>query len=174
MSFLDYLKINSALTWKQTDFQNDVLILEQGDLSNDERFDSGTGVNQANKSFLSASSLGIGEKRQFDLFNLTRQMFGGNISTNFSGDFVKVLYVENLNTGIGQDLYLCATGTGGFTQLMGMSYLGQTIKPSSYAIFYDMIEGFPISTGERYLYLQDINNLSGINYELAIFGVSLD
>lgn len=173
MSFIDYLKINSSLTWRQLDVQNDVIILEDGKSLLSDRYIDGTGISEVNKGFFKASTVPSGEKIQFDYFNLTRSMFGVSTSTNFSGDSVKLLYIENLSTGAGKDLFVCGTGVGGFTNLLGYSYLGFIVKPSSYAIFYDLINGFPISTGERYLYLQDINgNSGGISYELATFGVS--
>lgn len=173
MSFLDYLKINSSLTWRQLDVQNNVLVLEDGKSLLSDKFSDGSGTSKVNKSFATTSTILSGQKIQFDYFNLTRSIFGNDVSTSFSGDHVKVLYIENLSTEQGQDLFVNATGIGGFTNLLGYSYLGFNIKPSSYAIFYDLIEGFPISTGERYLYLQDINgNSGGISYELATFGVS--
>lgn len=173
MSFLDYLKINSSLTWRQLDIQNNVLVLEDGKSLLTDRYVSGTGVSQINKGYSTVSVIPSGQKTQFDYFNLTRSIFGSSTSTNFSGDKIKLLYIENLETGVGKDLFVCSTGIAGFTNILGYSYLGFMIKPSSYAIFYDLINGFPISTGERYLYLQDINgNSGGISYEFATFGVT--
>lgn len=175
MPFVDYLKLSSSLQWQQRDVQNDVFVIEEGRLNLSTRFAGGTGTNQLNKSYLGSDNIPSGQTTQFDLMNLTRSLFGSDININFSGDNVKVIYVENLSTGTGQDLFVCATGTAGFTQLLGYSYLGTVIKPGSYRMFYDLIDGFPIFTGERYLYLSDINgNSGGIDYELGIFGVDFE
>lgn len=170
MSFLEYLKINSALTWRQTEFTNNVLLLEQGSIAFSNNLTSGTGIGQVNKSYFDAYTLNTGENLQLDLFNLNRSIFGKNLQINFSGDNLKLLIIENTSTGINQDIFLCGTGTAGLTNPLSWDYLGVIIKPKSYYITIDRNTGWEISTGERVLYIQDINDTAP-SYEIGIFGV---
>jgi len=171
MSFIQYLDLVSSLKWHQTDIVNDTLLFEDANLTISDRFTSGTGADQVNKAFYTNGELSSGQNLQFDLFSLNRTIFDKQITTDFSGDNLKLFYVENTSTGVGQDLFVCATGSGGISHSFGYGYLGWIIKPQSYSIFFDRNIGYAVNSTARYFYINDISGNSP-SYQIALFGVT--
>lgn len=166
------LNTSSTLTWFQRETYGDITNVEYGNLLNSLVWHSGTGYGQLNKSFFNTGIVQSGQNLQVDLFNLERHIFGKLFTASFNGDNIKLFYLENTSSGTNQDLFFCATGENSLTNLFSYSYLGHTIKPSSYIIFADRGNGALCDTNDRYFYLWDINGTGPIRYEIGIFGVS--
>lgn len=173
MSFLENATINYEFAWVQADrSRGDTVILDNGSVDYSYLFDSGIGIGQVNAVWHATGILNVGEQKQFDLFALPRNIFGSVINTNLSGGSVKAIIVENLNTGVNQNIVFNNSGTAGFTAPFQTGNVYLNIAPeSTFAISNKF--GYPVSTGQRYFYLKDINYSGSIQYEIAIIGVAL-
>lgn len=169
MAFLQNGTINNTISWVSRDSSNnEVTVLDQGEIDYSRILTSGTGVGQANSVHYASGLLTSGITQQFDLFSLNRPLFGSTLTTNFSGGKVKVLNIENLTSGL--LLHFITTGSNAFSgTLMGGS--GLTIMPLSYLSMIDL-SGFNITTGNRYFYLKNFNN-TGVSYQISILGNTL-
>ena len=170
MSIGNDLELSSSIQWKQRQNIGDVIILEDGSISYNNTLLSGTGNGQVNSAFALASGLPSGGVVRFDLFNLTRNIFGHPIATNFSGGQIKQFFLKNLSTGNGHHFMMLGTGVAGYTHLFSYSYLGVELKPQSYISFNGGRIGHTVTSGDRYIYLWDCSG-SGCRYNIGIFGV---
>lgn len=159
---MDSLELNSTIQWRQFDFKNDSIILEQGILSSDILLSSGIGIGQVNQVFYAGS--GISGIKQYDLHNLKKSVFGHELNINLSGGKVKVFCLKNNSNS---NLFFISTGQAGFTDMFGWGYLGQFIKPSGNILYYDLNQGYLVDSGSRYFYLSGI-----ADYELGMFLVN--
>ena len=133
---------------------------------------SGSGV--INQSFFTYGFLNSGTTQRFDTINLTGSGVTGSV--NFSGGYIKLLLIENTTTsGDGYivsnyDINLYGTGVAGLIQPFSSGYLKQTIPIDSFKIFYNPNSGYPISTGERYFYLNGGPVSGGTTFNMTILG----
>lgn len=172
MSFLESAIISSSLNWTQKDSsRGDTIILDNGAIKYNYLFASGSDVGQVNTIWTTTGTLDVGEQRQFDLFALQRSMFGGIITTNFNGGSIKGIIIENLNTGLNQNLVFNTSGANAFSSPFQTGNVSINISPESAFVLGNKF-GYPVSTGQRYFYLKDINYSGGTLYEIAIVGVS--
>lgn len=171
MGYLENATLNYNLSWVQSDTVNESKLIDNGSVKFETVYTSGTGIGQVNSVWYANGTLEVGEQKQFDLFSLSRSVFGGSIITNLSGGSVKAIIVTNLNTGINQNIVFNTSGVAAFNQPMqtGAAYIN--IAPESNFSFNNKF-GYPVTTGQRYFYLKDIN-YSGVSYEIAILGVRL-
>lgn len=170
MSYVNTFTVNTSIDWRQTSNINETYIIEQGDIDNTNIFTSGTGNSQVNVGYFLEKTLSSGENFQVDLSNLEQSIFHQTYYANLTGTYLKFLYIENKNTGAGQDLFVCATGTSGLTHPFGYGYLGFYIKPAAAFMITDRNTGYLINTGNRYFNIQDISGQS-VQFNMAIFGV---
>lgn len=158
---MDDIEINLSIKWKKLDIDKEVVLLEQANVVDTYKLTTGTGINQINSTFYTSGNLNSGYQR-FDLFNLERRIFGQKLITNYSGANIKFLYIKNNSP---YKMFLAGTGTNGFADMLGWSYLGHFIAPHSHFLSFDFISGYKVSNSQRYFYL------SGIQYELGLLAV---
>lgn len=171
MGYLENATLNNEISWVQSDNINDITLIDNGSVKYSHLFTSGTGVSQVNCVWYYNGTLNTGEQKQFDLFSLTRSIFGGTVLTSLSGGSVKAIIVNNLNTGYNQNLVFNTSGINAFNQPVQSGAVYITISPESSFGFSNKF-GYNVTTGQRYFYLQDRNS-SGVSYEVAILGVKL-
>lgn len=167
-SYLQNSTINNTISWTQRDTSNnEVTVIDQGQIDYEQLFPSGTGTAQNSAVFYTSGTITASQSLTFDLFNLSRSVFGSTLISNFSGGKIKVLNVENLTSGY--ILTFLTTGTSAFSgTLLGGS--GLNIYPQSYISMINL-SGWSISPS-RYFYLRNPNN-TGINYQISILGNTL-
>ena len=168
MSYVENSVVNNSLTWTQSDTQAGARVIDVVEIEYQELFTSGTGAGQVSSVFYTTGTLTAAETKQFDLFSLTRSVFGASLTTNFSGSKVKVINITNISTGAGYIMNLLVTGTSPFTMNFLGSSSGIVLYPDSYHTAINLT-GFSITTGNRYFYLKNTIS-SGIGYQVSIIG----
>ena len=170
MSTIGTLNVENSIRWTTytTESYLDSTIQYRSIFSDE--LSSGSNLN---KTYFSLGSIPSGQTLLFDMFNLT----GSGISTpvNFSGGNMILFCLENTSTGISSvdNITLYGTGANGLIQPFESGYLGTTVYPSSYKIFYNPNSGygFPITTTGQYFYIKAGTPFSGFsNYRLTIAG----
>lgn len=170
MSFLSEATLSTEITWTQRDnTHGDSVLIDNGDVSYSYLFGSGNSLGNVNSVWYTSGVLSTGQQLQFDLFSLTRNVFGGSIVTNLSGGYVKALIVNNLSTGINQNIVFNSSGALAFNTPYQSGAVYLDISPESTYILINKF-GYSVNTGQRYFYLNDAI-LSGMQqYEIAILG----
>lgn len=168
MSFLENATLNADLSWVQSDNINDTKLIENGSVSLQYLYSSGTGVGQVNCVWYSTGQVPLSDFVLFNMYSLTRSFFGGTINTSLSGGKLKCLILKNLNTGVGESFVFNGNTfldpfNGGPAQI--------TIEPESVFTINNKF-GYPILSGNKTFSLSDPAGASPL-YEIAILGVKL-
>lgn len=170
MNFLESANVNNTLSWTQSDRSNsDIILIDNSQIKYNYIYNSGSGYGEANIVWYATDTLTTGQNKQIDMFNLVRNVFGSNLLINLSGGYLKAISIENLNTGLNQDIRLGFTGTGAFNSPFESGSIYVNV-PAESNFSLNSKAGYPINTGQRYLYIFDKNSSGNINYEIAILG----
>lgn len=111
--------------------------------------------------------LSPGDSTQIDLYALDQTTFGTTQSIQFTG--VKNFTVFNTSETEGYDFTVAATGSNSCTNLFNGGSGNLLVKPTSGFIYNDPFSGFVVSSGNRYVYLNDSG--SGVTYSVLVFGL---
>jgi hypothetical protein len=128
----------------------------------------GTGVNKINNAISITGVLSSGGRTTIDLYSIPQTTFNTTQNVQFTG--VKNITIHNLSTGLGYDFSIRSTGTNACTNLFNGGSGNLLVKPYSAFTYNDPFSGFVVSTGQRFVYLQDAG--SGVNYKLLVLGMA--
>jgi len=157
---------SAGLSWNSVDTnQSQARITDIGSVSIEYNHTAGSGTGTTNAFYHQVATLPSGGVDSFDLFSLNRTAFNANLNVNFSGGFIHDFIIVN-NNGSGS-IYLRATGVAGFTDILAGN-TGIEIKPLSSYHYNNLLTGFEVGTGQRYLYINDGG--LGNSYGLAWIG----
>lgn len=167
------LSLSSVVTvkaeWNQTDTQQ----------SNSRYSDIGsvnyaTGLNSTNSQINlihhDIRTIPSGQQSEIlDLFALSRSLFSGTNTVNFSGAGIKTIAIENISSGVGRDLTIRNTGLAGFGEPFGYS-TGFPVPALSPEIRHNHLSSWSVHTGARYLNINNQNTGQTLGYEILILG----
>lgn len=128
----------------------------------------GSGTNQINNAISITGVLLSGGRTTIDLYSIPQTTFNTVQNVQFTG--VKNITIHNLSTNRGYDFSIRATGTNACTNLFNGGSGNLLVKPNSAFTYNDPFSGFVVSTGQRFVYLQDAG--SGVNYKLLVLGMT--
>ncbi len=153
------------LNWTQTDTGlGDNQARDSVTMSRTTQLTDGTGLSQANKVFYGTGLLAPGGSDTIDFQNLSRNLFGNNISLSLDGGWLKFLSVENTSTGANQFIELdntIAQGQTGYAQSTVIP-----IYPSGIMAFSNPLSGWVINSSNRYVRINDGG--AGSTFEIGI------
>ena len=127
----------------------------------------GSGNNQITNAVSVTGQLSSGGFVSIDLYSLSQTTFGSTQSIQFTG--IKHFNVFNTSTTAGYDFFVRATGTNACTNLFNGGTGNLIVKPYSSFCYNDPYSGFVVSTGQRYIHLNDGG--SGVAYKLIVLGL---
>ena len=130
-------------------------------------FSYGVSGNQVTNAASATGVITSGGSVQIDLYSLDQTTFNSTQPISFTG--VKNFSVFNLDTEEGYDITISATGTDACTNLFNGGSGNLLVKPTSGFIYNDPFSGFVVSSGNRYVYLNDSG--SGVTYSVLVFGL---
>jgi hypothetical protein len=128
---------------------------------------SGSGIGAINNIASLSGTLNSGISTQIDLHSFDQSTIKGSQSIAFTG--VKSFSVYNTSTIQGYDFEIQATGTHACTNLFNGGSGNLIIKPYASFQYNDRFTGFPVTSTNRYLYLNDLG--SGVSYKIFVFGI---
>ena len=128
---------------------------------------SGSGVSAINNVASISGTLNSGLSTQIDLYSFDQSTIKNSQSISFTG--VKNFSVYNTSTTEGYDFEIQATGTHACTNLFNGGSGNLMIKPYSSFQYNDRFSGFPVTSTNRYVYLNDLG--SGVSYKVFVFGI---
>ena len=88
--------LTSKFEWSSIDSQDNVRIVDAGNVGNTYEFVAGTGEGQTNTLFHSSGA--ITSSRHYTLHNLTQTLFGNTMTIDFSGGVINAIILENTST----------------------------------------------------------------------------
>lgn len=159
--------VSTSLSWNAVDTtEGQARITDIGSIATEFTFAAGTGTGNVNGHYHAVETLPSGGVSTIDLFNLTRVVFGAQLTTNFSGGYVQDLILKNNSaTGI---IYIRATGTSAFTGPFGGLTGNIPVYPQSSFHLNNFLDGWAVNTGQRYLQIAD--DAYGCQFGFAIIG----
>jgi hypothetical protein len=159
--------ISSSLSWSATDTtQGQARVSDIGSIAVEYSFAAGTGTGQVNGEYNQVATLTSGGFVEYDLFVLTREILGAQLTTSFSGGYVQDLIVKNYNaTGV---IYIRTTGSNAFTNIFGGGSGNIPIYPESAFHLNNVLTGWAVNTGQRYIQIHDAG--TGCLFGFAIIG----
>lgn len=164
--------ITAKISWNQQDTdQVQSTANDLGGVSYEENLTAGSGNEQVNTLWHDVRTLPSGGEETLDLFSLTRELFNGSFSVSFSGGNIKGLEIKNINTNVGADIRLRATGSNAFTVPWDGGSGNNAINAKSPLQLANLITGWDVTESQRYLQVVDIGG-SGVQYYIGIVGVS--
>ena len=175
--------LNLNLSWSQSDpdaYNSSNTYTDAGTYSYNRNYSSGTGstpagYSVAGKLWHESRILNSGETRIYSLTGLNTTIFSGSFYTSFNN--VKTFYVENLSTGVGQNISVYATGTNGFSGIFNSQSGNYIVGPKSPFIFSNFLTGWAIYSGNSDLTIKDLGGVtgtgapSGCYIRIAIVGI---
>ena len=163
--------INVTVSYTQTQTQGSRSLTDTGSLVNTINFTNGSGSGQANDLYHTTGVLASGGRHVFDFAALNTSLFNYDATISFSGGSVKVLAIENLSTGVAADIRIATTGSNALTSIFNGGSGNIPIKPAGSYVYTNKYSGIPITSSQRYLYLDDTGGL-GASFEILVIGVT--
>jgi len=170
--FLENAIVNNTISWVQRDTTNvQILLIDNSKLSSSYLYTSGTGIGKANSIYYTTGTLSATSSTLFDLYSLTRNVFGSILTTSLSGGSLKGLLIKNANTGTDQFITFSTTGANSLTSPFSNTGCNLYIYADASFGFSNKF-GYSVTSGQRYFRLNNVNS-TGISYEMTILGVEL-
>ncbi len=104
-----------------------------------------------------------------DLSSLRFTLFDQEGTVSFNK--IRGIIVKNQSESSGDIITIAATGSNAFTRPFNGGSGNQPVYAKSAANFYNPIEGWTVDSTHKYLSIRN-ETVSGINYEIAIVGVT--
>lgn len=158
---------SASTSFSLTDINNGASITLSDAASLSSSYSYGSGTNQITNAVSLTGQLSSGGFVSIDLYSLSQTTFGSTQSIQFTG--IKHFNVFNTSTTAGYDFFVRATGTNACTNLFNGGTGNLIVKPYSSFCYNDPYSGFVVSTGQRYIHLNDGG--SGVAYKLIVLGL---
>jgi len=173
MSIVTQATIQAAIAWTQTDTPNSLFttstVADAGSVSFAKILSSGTGISQINNLWWDTTgTVPTGQLVTLDFSNINRTILGSTLESNFGN--IKAIIIENQSSGLTESIYVTATGSG-FNYMFNGIASGLIVPPLSPAMFINYRQGWTVDAGHKVLQLNNLNNVTGINYRAAVMGV---
>lgn len=160
--------IDSNVFWVEKDSSGDTLIIQHGQMMFNLIYTSGTGTQQVNHFFNLSTGLSSGGSITLDLFDLTTTFFGEPFNFSLNGGKMKVLCVENLETGISQEVTIGFNGSNRFKLPFYAGDVDIMLGPQTNFLLSNKT-GWNVNSTNRYIDLTDAGGLSA-DIEISILG----
>lgn len=160
--------IDTNVFWTEKDSSGDTLIISHGQMQYNLIYTSGTGTQQVNRFFNLSTGLSSGGSITLDLFNLTTTFFGEPFNFSLNGGKIKVLCVENLETGTSQEVTVGFNGSNRFKLPFYGTNTDIMLGPQTNFLLSNKI-GWNVNSSNRYIDLTDIGGISS-DIEISILG----
>ena len=158
---------SNRLSFTLTDTQANTSLSLSDSVSSTTSYTYGTGINQITNTATITGVLSSGGSNQIDLYAFNQTTFDSSQSVQFTG--VKNFSVYNTSSTEGYDFAISATGANACTNLFNGGSGNLLVKPNSGFTYNDPYSGFTVSTGQRYVYLNDLG--SGVTYKVFVLGL---
>lgn len=166
MAITTISSLTTTLNWTQTDAASGSNARDVVTVESKENLTNGTGTGQSNTVWFGSGTLNSGSNTTFDLYDLTRSIFGATLTTSFASGNIKLLSVKNTSVGSGQSLFVDNSLTNGFTRYSTGDAIIKVPPGSSFTISNN--EGYDTSLANRYIRLVDDGQAA--SYEIGIVG----
>jgi hypothetical protein len=158
---------SNRLSFTLTDTQLNTSLSLNDSISSVTSYTYGTGVNEITNAATITGVLPSGGSTQVDLYSFPQTTFDSSQSIQFTG--VKNFSVYNTSTTEGYDFTVASTGSNACTNLFNGGSGNLLVKPYSGFTYNDPYDGFVVSSGQRYVYLDDLG--SGVTYKIFVLGL---
>lgn len=160
------------LLWSQTDTEggDNKSVTDNSSLGASEVWTTGTGTSQnVNTVYLDAGELNAGQTVAYDLTDLTRTLFNGELNTSFSGGKIRGLCIENSTAEDMAPILFSATGANAFNEPWNNSDTSVPIYPNACVIQTNSYSGYDCNASNRMFYLTNL--ATGVSsYEIGVVG----
>ena len=129
----------------------------------------GSGDGEANIAWHTIQTLASGGVHNYDLHDLSFEVYNNSFSVSFSGSYIKGFIVKNNAEDSDCDIAISCTGVNIFNDPCNFGDAEFVVKRSS-ALLWTNTDGWYIDGNNRYFSIKDYG--SGVNYELGIIGIS--
>jgi len=158
------------LSWQNIDTESSTsnTVTDEGSFLYSRTFSSGTGYGQINNIWHGVTTLTSGASQQYNMSGLAYNVFSGTFYKNFSN--VRCFFLENYNSGVGENIAVRATGTVAWTNIFNGGSGDLLVGPKTPLILGNYMTGVPVSTGNNSLWINNLSN-TGITIKVGVLGL---
>ena len=168
--------LNISLSWSDTDTNNaNSTYSDIGSYICSRVFQTGNVYSNIGQLWHETRNLTSGEIRTYNMSALPVSIFSGSYNTNFST--IKLIYLENLATGTGQNISVYAIGLSGFSGIFNGNSGNILVPSKSPWVFMSYLTGIPTSATNNTLTIKDLGGVtgtgvpSGCQIRIGVFGI---
>jgi hypothetical protein len=169
MALTTTANLSSFINWTTIESNGLSRLSDIGSVESEQNFTDGTGNLKCDIIWHAIRTASGNSYDSLDLTSLSFDLFG--IDSTLSFNNIKGIAIKNTNETIGNKLGLAATGSDAFTTPFNGGSGDLPIYPTDCLVLANSIVGWTVDSSHKYLSVIN-NNATGINYEIAIVGVT--
>jgi hypothetical protein len=152
--------LNVTLSWSNTDTNNaNSTYSDVGSYIYSKALQSGASYTDIDNIWHETRTLTSGGGQTYSMTGLPTTIFDGSYYASLSA--VKLIYVENLATGTGHNINICATGLGAFTNMFNGGSGNLIIPAKSPFLIASYLTGIPVNFANHAFTIRDLGGITG-------------